>query len=287
MSVQNDFLAFAVGAGANVLGQADYAGSTTLAQGFVAGTASAKTMNKAIRQSSIMSAVLSQFIVNRTSQPVIDDGTTATILANFIAAIESMISAATAPAPGDIKIWAGAVADIPTRFGPGWYLANGANGTINLTDKFIVGAGNTYAVGAAGGNASVTIDVAHMPSHSHATMENPHSHGTTENPHSHGTTENPHSHANGVYTRLLRPPYVGSMTGSDTDGSGSEQSVGAHDSADIVSSVTGLTVNSASTGIRVNSASTGISVGNTGGGQAIDIRPPYYALCFVQYVGTH
>ncbi|HDR9029882.1 TPA: hypothetical protein QDB14_004104 [Burkholderia vietnamiensis] len=261
MSVQNDFLAFAVGTGANVLGQADYAGSSTLAQGFVAGTASAKTMNKAIRQSSIMSAVLSQFIVNRTSQPVIDDGTTATILANFIAAIESMISAATAPAPGDIKVWAGAVADIPTRFGPGWYLANGQNGTINLTDKFVVGAGNTYAVGATGGNASVTLSVDQLPAHNHPTREDPHSHGTTENPHDHtvtigrvGVVDTTYGQGNGPYN---------------------------NDRADT------YTTSGATTGLTVNPATTGITTQNTGGGQSIDIRPPYYAVCFVQYVGVH
>jgi hypothetical protein len=43
-----------------------------------------------------------------------------------------------------------------------------------------------------------------------------------------------HNHNNGGYTRLLRPPYGGSITGSDTNGSGSEQAVGGGDSADIV-----------------------------------------------------
>ncbi len=36
------------------------------------------------------------------------------------------------------------------------------------------------------------------------------------------------------FTRLLKPPYVGSLTGSDTDGSGDEQAVGGGDSADIL-----------------------------------------------------
>ncbi|MCA8251591.1 phage tail protein, partial [Burkholderia multivorans] len=35
------------------------------------------------------------------------------------------------------------------------------------------------------------------------------------------------------FSRLLRPPYGGSLTGSDQAGSGSEQAVGAGDSADI------------------------------------------------------
>ncbi|WP_429555074.1 gp53-like domain-containing protein [Paraburkholderia sp. MM5477-R1] len=40
-------------------------------------------MNKVWRQSSIISAVLAQFICDRTGQPAIDDGTTATLLANL------------------------------------------------------------------------------------------------------------------------------------------------------------------------------------------------------------
>ncbi|MBU9486843.1 phage tail protein, partial [Burkholderia multivorans] len=42
-----------------------------------------------------------------------------------------------------------------------------------------------------------------------------------------------HNHNNGIFSRLLRPPYGGSLTGSDQAGSGSEQAVGAGDSADI------------------------------------------------------
>ncbi|MBJ9695877.1 hypothetical protein [Burkholderia cenocepacia] len=42
-----------------------------------------------------------------------------------------------------------------------------------------------------------------------------------------------HNHNNGIFSRLLRPPYVGSITGSDTTNSGDEQAVGGSDSADI------------------------------------------------------
>ncbi|AYQ38344.1 MULTISPECIES: gp53-like domain-containing protein [Burkholderia cepacia complex] len=93
MSVENDFLAFAVGAGANVLSQAAYASMTALGTGFQAGTAQSAALNKVWRQSSIMSAVLAQFIVARTGQPAIDDGTTATLLNNLLAS--------TAPAAGN------------------------------------------------------------------------------------------------------------------------------------------------------------------------------------------
>ena len=48
---------------------------------------------------------------------------------------------------GAIVMWAGSLAAIPS----GWALCDGNNGTPNLQDRFIVGAGSAYAVGASGG----------------------------------------------------------------------------------------------------------------------------------------
>jgi microcystin-dependent protein len=78
------------------------------------------------------------------------------------------------PMRGDIKMWAGAVADIATK-NPGWVLADGSSQTIDgatftatdLRDRFIVGAGSSYAVGATGGAATVTLTANEMPSHTH------------------------------------------------------------------------------------------------------------------------
>lgn len=85
MPTDNDFLPFAVGGTANVITQAEYEAlaATLLATGFTAGTADSKKLNKVWRQSSIMSAVLSQFICDLTGQDAIDDGTTATLLASL------------------------------------------------------------------------------------------------------------------------------------------------------------------------------------------------------------
>lgn len=82
----NDFLPFATGGSANVLTQAQWAALGALLNGFQSGIADSKSINKAFRQSSIMSAVLAQFIVNQTGQNATDDGTTATLLANLTAA---------------------------------------------------------------------------------------------------------------------------------------------------------------------------------------------------------
>lgn len=83
-----DFLPFATSGGANVENQADYVADATFrANGFQSGVANSAKFNKALRQSSIMSAVLAQFIADLSGQNVIDDGSISTILANMKGAI--------------------------------------------------------------------------------------------------------------------------------------------------------------------------------------------------------
>ena len=68
---------------------------------------------------------------------------------------------------GGILIWSGSAASIPK----GWVLCNGqtANGlaTPDLRDRFIVGAGLGYNVGAKGGEATHKLTIDEMPSHTH------------------------------------------------------------------------------------------------------------------------
>ena len=54
---------------------------------------------------------------------------------------------------GGIIIWSGSSASIPS----GWVLCNGSNSTPDLRDKFVVGAGSTYAVGDTGGSANAIV----------------------------------------------------------------------------------------------------------------------------------
>jgi hypothetical protein len=77
-------------------------------------------------------------------------------------------SGATIPA-GLIAIWSGSTGSIPA----GWTLCNGTNGTPDLRNSFIIGAGSTYAVGQTGGSADAIV-VAHThtitdPGHLHNT----------------------------------------------------------------------------------------------------------------------
>lgn len=75
---------------------------------------------------------------------------------------------------GGIIIWSGSSSAIPS----GWYLCDGTNSTPDLRNRFIVGAGSTYAVGATGGAATSTgtisgtvggtaLTEAQMPKHYH------------------------------------------------------------------------------------------------------------------------
>lgn len=69
---------------------------------------------------------------------------------------------------GGIILWSGATTTIPA----GWVLCDGANGTPDLRDRFVVGAGGTYAVKAAGGSSTTgetTLTTAQMPAHTHDT----------------------------------------------------------------------------------------------------------------------
>ncbi|MBR8351176.1 hypothetical protein KDX21_11415 [Burkholderia cenocepacia] len=85
----NDFLVFGGGSSPNVIDQATYAALSARLSGFQSGTALSAQLNKVWRQSSIMAAVLAQFTANFSGQNSVDDGSTATLLANLQAAINA------------------------------------------------------------------------------------------------------------------------------------------------------------------------------------------------------
>lgn len=55
---------------------------------------------------------------------------------------------------GMILLWSGAIIDIPV----GYFLCDGNNGTPDLRDRFVIGAGDTYAVDATGGSVNHAHD---------------------------------------------------------------------------------------------------------------------------------
>lgn len=91
---------------------------------------------------------------------------------NLYGIIGTQTVAGTTIPTGMISLWYGAVGSVPS----GWYLCDGTNGTPDLRDRFIVGAGNTYAVSAVGGTAdAVVVDHTHTatsvvtdPGHNHS-----------------------------------------------------------------------------------------------------------------------
>ena len=66
-----------------------------------------------------------------------------------------------------IIIWSGAANAIPS----GWILCDGNNGTPNLQNKFVIGAGNSYSVGVQGGSKDAVV-----VSHNHDVTDPQHDH---------------------------------------------------------------------------------------------------------------
>jgi hypothetical protein len=74
---------------------------------------------------------------------------------------------------GMIMLWSGSIASIPS----GWALCNGSNGTPDLRNRFIVGAGSTYAVDATGGSAdAIVVSHTHTASSSSVVTDPGHTH---------------------------------------------------------------------------------------------------------------
>ena len=86
----NNFKPFANGSNANVTSQSDYEALSALSSGFQAGKASSAQINKALRQSSVMSYVLAQFISDSTSSDVLDNGVPDSILTSMKSAMTNL-----------------------------------------------------------------------------------------------------------------------------------------------------------------------------------------------------
>jgi len=77
-------------------------------------------------------------------------------------------TATVSPVPtGSIFLWSGSIGSIPS----GYAICDGTLGTPDLRDRFIVGAGSTYAVAATGGSADAIV-----VSHTHTIIDPGHTH---------------------------------------------------------------------------------------------------------------
>lgn len=185
-------------------------------------------------------------------------------------------SAITSIPPGLISLWYGSIASIPA----GWYLCNGSNGTPDLRDRFIVGAGSSYAVGGTGGSADAIV-----VSHSHSASSSSSFSGSALGTHTHTATsvvtDPGHTHTiNDVaYFNIsindrsggVLPPHWSGISGTTFNG--------------ISSATTGITVattnTAASAGTPSGSVSTSTSISTSGSSGTGANLPPYYALAYI------
>lgn len=149
-------------------------------------------------------------------------------------------TAPTPPTPlpsGAIILWSGSIGSIPA----GYYLCNGSNGTPDLRNRFIVGAGSTYSVDATGGSADSIV-----VSHTHTATS--------------AVTDPGHTHTLSPANRQVYNASVGGSAGLANGGEQFQQ----------------VTIASATTGITV--ATTVNTAGSSGTNANL---PPYYALCYI------
>jgi hypothetical protein len=158
---------------------------------------------------------------------------------NLYGAISTIPTVAPASLPtGCILLWSGSIGSIPAGFA----LCNGLNGTPDLRDRFVVGAGSTYAVDATGGSANaIVVSHTHTASSTSVVTDPGHVHNTSLH---NGTTNFGNNYSGAPFT--------------------------ASGSAD---------TGSATTGITVATTTTVDSAGNSGTNANL---PPYYALCYIQ-----
>lgn len=188
----------------------------------------------------------------------------------------SVVATASPIPSGLISMWSGAINTIPSD----WALCDGTNGTPNLIDRFIVGAGDKYAIGDTGGADSVALTTAQLPSHSHGSgtlsvaSAGSHSHGSgtlsTNTTGSHTHTFNGRNQLTDGYSTLAKgaPGYMLSQTSASTSSDGSHSHT-----------ISGSTASSGSHSHTISGATA-----TSGSDQAHENRPPYYALAYIMKI---
>ena len=141
----------------------------------------------------------------------------------------------------------------------GWAICDGTNGTPDLRDRFIVGAGNSYVLDAIGGEAEVTLQVNEMPSHVH------HVEGYTDN------TNPRHSHGAGSF-------YVENTVQTSREYAGRS----AANQDQFFRQTEDREVKGTSSETDINHRHyINVNTEDTGGGGSHENRPPYYALYYI------
>lgn len=153
---------------------------------------------------------------------------------------------------GMIALWSGSVASIPS----GWYLCNGSNGTPDLRDRFVVGAGSTYSVADTGGSANAIV-----VSHTHTATT------ATNGAHQHFTTAD----------QLGGTSFVTNTTYVRKEGSGGSMGFPYSDYALTGTSTVATIGLTSSAGDHTHT----ITVDSAGTSGTNANLPPYYALAYI------
>jgi len=159
---------------------------------------------------------------------------------------------------GVITLWSGSIASIPL----GWFLCNGSNGTPDLRDRFIVGAGSTYAVGGTGGSANATL-----VSHAHTVTAS----GTSGAAGSHSHSVNDPSHAHSYQQAV--------SSGNQKPASGGTAPFDNSSTQSTTAATTGITIDGV--GDHTHSLSVSGSTSTDGSSATNANLPPYYALAYI------
>ena len=217
---------------------------------------------------------------------------------------------------GVIVMWSGSIVSIPS----GWVICDGLNSTPDLRDRFIVGAGSTYAVAATGGASNVTLATTQIPSHTHSFSANATTGGggahtpagsvdgggahtpagniSNAGNHTHtGSTSNTGAHTH-TLTKYFAWGYQ-NVPGGSSEYNGAvnntTSSAGAHSHNFTTAgggahghNFTGTAVGNHThtfTGTAVGNHTHSVAVsgtsGATGGAGAHENKPPYYALAYI------
>lgn len=195
-------------------------------------------------------AILDGATVTTAELNILDGVTATTAELNTLSGINTASNFGLVPS-GAILLWSGSTASVPS----GWYLCDGANGTPDLRDRFVVGAGGSYAVGATGGAASVTLDSTQIPSHTHTFS------GVTN-------TTGDHYHLDGEVMDAVAEATYG-YTASTAAGRVDQSSPETKDQH----------AHTSTAGAHAHTFSGTTSA--TGGGASHENRPPYYALAYI------
>ena len=139
---------------------------------------------------------------------------------------------------GCILLWSGSIGSIPA----GFVLCNGLNSTPDLRDRFVVGAGSTYAVDGTGGSANAIV-----VSHTHTATST---------------------------TAITDPGHTHSINYDTNAGFGSNAAY------ELYRSGTQLTTNTNSNTTGITAATT-TTVATAGTSATNANLPPYYALCYI------